>query len=130
MLLRRLTRKSKRTQTTHENFSRDEIVVRGSERSFGIVIAVALGCSRSSTGGTMGRFGPGWAGVAVLFFAAGYICPAVLKPLNWLWFKLGLLLHSVVNPIVMGLLFYTAVWPTGLVMRAMGKDLLRLKRRA
>jgi hypothetical protein len=37
------------------------------------------------------------------------------------------LLHAVVNPIVMALVFYGAVLPTGLVMRAMGKDTLSLK---
>ena len=66
--------------------------------------------------------------MGVLFFAAGYFCPSALRPLNWLWFNFGLLLHSVVNPIVMGLLFYATVWPTGIVMRALGKDLLRLRR--
>jgi hypothetical protein len=42
--------------------------------------------------------------------------------------KLGLLLHRIVNPMVMGLLFYGTIWPTGLVMRMRGRDLLRLKR--
>jgi hypothetical protein len=117
-----------RAQTTHEDFSREEIAIRGSERSFGIVIAVALGLLTLLNWWHDGRAWPWLAGVAVVFFAASYLCPAALKPLNWLWFKFGLLLHSVVSPIVMGLLFYAAVWPTGLVMRALGKDLLRLRR--
>jgi hypothetical protein len=54
--------------------------------------------------------------------------PAVLNPLNRVWLKFGLLLHKVVNPAIMALLFYGTVLPTGLIMRAMGKDLLRLKR--
>ena len=70
---------------------------------------------------------PWLGGVAVLFTVTGYFFPAALKPLNWLWFKFGLVLHAVVNPIVMGLVFYGAVLPTGFVMRAMGKDPLRLK---
>jgi hypothetical protein len=37
------------------------------------------------------------------------------------------LLHKVVNPIVMALMFFGAVLPTGVVMRALGKDPLRLK---
>ena len=41
---------------------------------------------------------------------------------------LGLLLHRIVNPIVMGLLFYGTILPTGLVMRLRGRDLLRLRR--
>jgi len=54
--------------------------------------------------------GRGWPWIAggILFFAAGYFCPAVLKPFNWLWFKFALLLHSLVSPIVMDLLFYVA----------------------
>ena len=53
--------------------------------------------------------------------------PATLKPLNRMWFKFGLLLHKVVNPIVMALVFFGTVLPTGLIMRALGKDPLRLK---
>ncbi len=60
----------------------------------------------------------------MLAFAA----PQVLAPLNRLWFKLGLLLHKIVNPIVLGIMFYVVVTPTGLIMRLLGKDLLRLKR--
>jgi len=45
-----------------------------------------------------------------------------------MWLRLGLLLHRVANPIVMALLFYGTVLPTGLVMRLKGRDLLRLKR--
>ena len=44
-----------------------------------------------------------------------------------MWFQLGLLLHKVVNPIVMALVFFGTVLPTGLIMRALGKDPLRLK---
>jgi hypothetical protein len=66
--------------------------------------------------------------VAVAFLAAALVKPSVLRSLNILWMKLGLLLHRVVKPIVMGLLFFGTIWPTGLVMRLRGKDLLRLKR--
>jgi len=65
---------------------------------------------------------------AVLFLLAAGIKPSSLHPLNLIWMKLGLLLHRIVNPIVMGLLFFGTIWPTGLVMRLRGRDLLRLKR--
>src|SRR6201995_2110056 len=71
----------------------------------------------------------GWRrGVASLFLAAALVRASLLHPLNQLWMKLGLLLHRIVNPIVMGLLFFGTIWPTGLVMRLRGRDLLRLKR--
>ena len=69
-----------------------------------------------------------WTGAAsFLLLAAAVLYPAILKPLNLAWLKFGLLLHKAVDPLLMGLLFYGAVLPTGLAMRLMRKDLLRLK---
>jgi hypothetical protein len=73
-----------------------------------------------------GRSWPWEAILAAAFLAAAIIKPSLLHPLNRLWMRLGLLLHKIVNPIVMGLLFYGTIWPTALVMRR--RDLLRLKR--
>ena len=67
-------------------------------------------------------------GIAAVFLAATLFHPAALKPLNQPWLKFGMLLHKVVNPIVMALVFFGTVLPTGLVMRTLGKDLLRLRR--
>jgi len=114
--------------TTHEVFSREENIVAGSDRSFGFVMAGAFAIVSLLNGWHDGRIWPWTAGVAALFLAAGLLRPAVLNPLNRVWLKFGLLLHKVVNPLIMGLLFFGTVLPTGLVMRALGKDLLRLKR--
>jgi hypothetical protein len=115
-------------QSTHEAFSRDEKVVAGSDRSFGLVMAAALGIVTALNVWHAGRIWP-WSGtLAALFVAASLLQPSVLHPLNLIWMKLGLLLHRIVNPIVMGLLFFGTVLPTGIVMRLMGRDLLRLKR--
>jgi hypothetical protein len=53
--------------------------------------------------------------------------PRLLTPLNRLWTRFGLVLHAVVTPVVMGLLFYLTVVPIGIVMRLAGKDLLALR---
>jgi hypothetical protein len=119
---------SKMKQSTHEVFSRDEEVVAGSDRSFGIMMAAVLAAVTSLNAWHSGRLWPWTGGLAALLLAAALLRPSVLNPLNRIWLKFGLLLHSVVNPVVMALLFYGTVLPTGLVMRMMGKDLLRLKR--
>ena len=119
---------SKMKQATHEDFSRDEKVVAGSDRSFGIVMAGALAAVTLLNVWHSGRLWPWTGGLAALFVAVGLFRPALLHPLNLIWLKFGLLLHRLVNPIVMALLFYGTVLPTGLVMRMMGRDLLRLKR--
>jgi hypothetical protein len=114
-------------QSIHENFLRGETTTPGSNRSFGLVMAAALSVVALINGWHGGRVWPWTAGVALLFLVAALLYPAALNPLNHAWLKFGLLLHKVVNPIVMSLVFYGTVLPTGLIMRALGKDLLRLK---
>jgi hypothetical protein len=116
------------TQSTHEVFARDEKIVTGSDRSFGLVMAAAFAAVSSLNAWHSGRSWPWTGGLAALFLAAALLRPTVLNPLNRIWLRFGLLLHRVVNPIVMALLFFGTVWPTGLVMRMMGRDLLRLRR--
>ncbi len=102
--------------------------VMGSNRSFGLIFGVffaVLALLPTLHSATV-RW---WAlGVALAFVAAAYFSPRLLSPLNWIWFKLGLALHHVFNPIIMALIFYGAILPTALILRAFGKDLLRLKR--
>ncbi len=114
----------------HENYSRDETVIDGSERPFGIVMTATLSMLSLLNWWHEGHSWPWTGGIAVLFLAAALFRPAALKPLNQLWLKFGLLLHKIVNPIVMALIFFSTVLPIGLVMRALGKDLLRLKRQS
>lgn len=100
----------------------------GSERSFGLVFAVVfalIGLWPLKSGGDVRL----WAlGAAVAFLVAALAVPRALKPLNIVWFKFGQALHHVMTPLVMGLLFFLTVTPIGLLMRATGKDPMRLKR--
>jgi len=67
--------------------------------------------------------------VSIIFLLLGIINSRFLTPLNLLWFKFGMLLGRIVSPIVMGLVFFLVVTPTGLIMRILNKDLLRLKKK-
>ena len=66
--------------------------------------------------------------IGVTLVVLGLVAPRVLDPLNALWFKLGMLLTKITNPIVMGIMYFAAVVPMGWLLR--GKDLLRLERNA
>lgn len=114
--------------SVHENFSREEIIVTGSDRSFGIVMAIAFALLALLNGWYDGRLWRWMGGIAALFLIFAMVYPTALNPLNRAWLRFGLLLHKVINPVVMSLLFYGAVLPTGLILRALGKDLLRLRR--
>ena len=59
--------------------------------------------------------------------AVSLIAPVLLKPLNILWFQLGLLLHRVVNPVVMFAMFALVFVPAGAIMR-LWRDPLRSRR--
>ena len=66
-------------------------------------------------------------GVAAILLALSLLTPQTLQPLNIVWFQIGMLMHKVVNPLVMFLMFAVAMVPTGLLMR-LGHDPLRSKR--
>ena len=66
--------------------------------------------------------------ISLVFLILGLINSSVLTPLNLLWFKFGMLLGRVVSPIIMCLVFFGVVTPTGLIMKLFKKDLLKLKR--
>ena len=63
--------------------------------------------------------------VAIIFLILGLMNSKLLTTLNIIWFKFGKLLGSIVAPIVMGIVFFIIVTPTGFIMRIMDKDLLR-----
>jgi hypothetical protein len=105
----------------------EEEVIRSSERAFGIVFTVvfALIGLAPVVSGARPRV---WALVfAAAFLAAAKLRPRLLSPLNAVWFQFGLLLHHIVNPLIMFVIYCGAVIPTGLVLKALGKDPLRLK---
>ena len=66
--------------------------------------------------------------ISLIFFFLGIINSKFLTPLNKIWFKFGIFLGKKLSPIVMGIVFFLVVTPTGLFMRLLKKDLLRLKK--
>jgi len=94
----------------------------GSEKSFGIVFAVVFTVIAlwPLLHGNGVRF---WAlVVAAVFLAVAFFRPQVLRPLNRLWFKFGMLLSMVISPIVMGIIFFVTVTPIGLIRRIKNPD--------
>jgi hypothetical protein len=109
----------------HEDLSRQDEVLGPSERAFGATFAVLfalLGLFPLLRGGSPRA----WALVAATVFAVvAAVRPNLLKPLNRGWLALGLALHGIMTPIVMGAIFLLVITPIGLLMRAFGRDALR-----
>ncbi len=69
-----------------------------------------------------------WAlAVSAVFLFFTFFFTSVLQPLNVLWFRFGMLLSRIVNPVVMLLIYALTIVPFGVAARLFGKDLLKLK---
>lgn len=99
----------------------------GSNRSFGLVFTavfavIGLWPILSSSPVRV------WAlAIAASFLVVSILTPGWLRGLNQLWFKFGILLGRIINPIVMFLIYVVSILPIGLILRLLKKDLLRLK---
>ena len=66
--------------------------------------------------------------ISLIFLILGLINSNLLNPLNKAWFKFGILLGTIISPIVMGIIFFLVITPTGIIMKALKKDILNLKK--
>lgn len=98
-----------------------------SNRSFGIVFFVVfllIGIYPLANHGNIYI----WAIItSLIFFLLGIFNSRILTSLNILWFRFGLFLGKIFAPLIMGIIFFLIVTPTGLIMRLIKKDFLNLK---
>ena len=96
-----------------------------SNRSFGtlfVVVFALLGIYGWWRGGAMYP----WAfalSALVLLLTLGK--PDWLAPANRAWMKLAEILHRIVSPIALGIMFFGVVTPMALVMRLFGRDAMK-----
>jgi len=111
---------------SHEKLSRKNDVKSGSNKSFGLVFAVVfavIGLWPLLNDQPIRL----WSlGIALALVIISFAAPQLLAPFNRVWFWFGQLLHKIVSPIIMGLVFYTTVTPIALIMRLLGKRPLPL----
>lgn len=112
---------------SHEHLTREDEVKSSSNRSFGLVFAAVCLVVGALSWWSDHALWPYWFTAAAGFLVVALARPRLLGPFNRLWTKFGLLLGAIVAPIMLALIFYVFVTPIGLLMRATGKDPLRLK---
>jgi hypothetical protein len=113
--------------STHEDFERNLEEKAPSDRSFGWVFTGFF---------LLTAFVPllhhrpmrVWA----IMISSGFLLITLVRPTlfsgaNRLWMKLAYLLSRVMNPVVIGLLFFLVLTPMGFLLRLFGKDPLKLK---
>ena len=98
-------------------------------RKFGLVIAIALGVIGSFVYVKFGNFDVvGWLwGIGLLFLILGFILPSVLRQVYRILMLLAYFIGVIVSRVILTVLFYVVLTPTGLVLRLFGKDVLDQK---
>ena len=66
--------------------------------------------------------------VSVIFLILGLLDSKILSPLNKAWMKFGLFLGNLFSPVVMGLIYFFVVTPTGFILKVFKIDVLKLKK--
>ena len=66
--------------------------------------------------------------IAIAFLILGFLNSKLLTPLNKIWFRFGIFLGNFISPIIMGIIFFFVVTPTGLIMKLFNRDLINLKK--
>jgi hypothetical protein len=113
--------------TLHEALRREDNTSGPSDRKFGLTLGAILAVIAVVKSIEHSSWAIIWGVSAAVLIGCALLRPALLSMPNSLWLKLGLLLHRIVNPIIMAVLFYGTIMPIGLLMRAVGKDPLQLK---
>ena len=111
----------------YENLDKEEEIKVSSDRPFGMaftLVFLAVGIWVLSGGRSEGWF---FLAGSVILFVVALARPSILGPLNRAWFKFGFLLGLVVNPLILGVVFFLVITPMGVFRRLLGKDSLHLK---
>ena len=115
---------SKQQFGLHEEFSRDEEVARPTIRNFGLTFTTVFTLLGAVTLFYDYRSPWGWAWLtaagAVLLFT--FFLPRALEPANEIWLRFGNLLHKIVSPLILILLYGVSIIPVGIVMKLFRRD--------
>lgn len=111
----------------HEQFEAREAVKTSSDRSFGVVFAVVFALIGFAPWVLSGDIRWWAVAVSASFLVLSIAAPRALAPLNRLWTKFGFLLHRIMNPLIMGFMFFLVVTPIGVIMRVLGKRPMQIE---
>jgi hypothetical protein len=117
--------KQNKSGNFHEDLEREDKFQGSSDRGFGLVLAaffVVIVLVKLWKGNSNWAW---WLLPAVAVLVIAQFRPGLLAPLNKLWTMLGLFLFRIVNPVLLGVIYYGMITPVGLLMRARKKDILK-----
>ncbi len=91
------------------------------ERQFGIALAAVCGAGALLHLKSAGTLPTGVVILAILAALASWLLPSIFIAPTRVWLRIGNVLHKVVNPVILGLIFLIVVLPVGLMLRSSRK---------
>jgi Saxitoxin biosynthesis operon protein SxtJ len=114
----------------HERLNRVDRRESNSNRKCGLTVGFALifigGAKCAFSGVDVG--GSLWLSAGATLVALAVLMPPLLRPLTKLWMGLASLLHRMASPVILRIIYWGVITPTGLLVRLLGRDPLRLRR--
>lgn len=98
-----------------------------SDKSFGIVFTIVffiIALVPIMSGNNLSLV---WLVISIIVAFITFIKPSLLSPFNKSWTRFGLLLHKIISPIILALMYFLVFTPIGIAMRVMNKRPLQLK---
>lgn len=102
---------------SHEFRAPLEDVHVSSERNFGLMFSAFFTLTSLLSLGSSGGTWPLSFVMAALSALLAFAAPSVLAPVNRIWTRFGLLLHRLISPVILAILFYGCITPVGFLMR-------------
>ncbi len=97
-------------------------------RRYGFVMAGAFGVISALLWWRSSAGAPYVLGVASFFGILAIVAPTLLGPVEKLWMAFAEKLSIVMTTLILTVAYYLVITPIGLLLRVMGKDLLKIKK--
>ena len=92
-------------------------------RQFGLLLAAVVAVLWLIIAGVSNW--PWLAGVSALLVMLGLLVPVALRPVHWLLMKVGHVVSKVLNPVLLGVVYFVIITPIGLALRLFKYDPMR-----
>lgn len=64
--------------------------------------------------------------LSILFLIGGKLKPNLFEYFNYFWNKIAIILHHIISPVIIFLIFFLVITPFGLIARFFSKDLKKI----
>lgn len=98
-------------------------------REFGLVVGIAFGVLATAQLLLHGKIDPRILyAISGFLIVTGLLVPQILRPLNYVWMKLALVMGWIMNRVLLGLIFYVIFTIVAVIMRLGKRDALRRRK--